>query len=157
MAVRRAMIDDVCEIVDLGAVMHSESVFNVFEFDRDHLLNYTAWAVGREKEFGVFVSEADAGINGVIAGFVSSHYFCPDHKIVCDFLTYVHPEARGGMAAVRLVKAYEQWAKSIGVQEISFGVSAGISDELAGRFYRGLGYKKGSVTFRKLLSDANNS
>jgi len=154
MTVRAANKDDVEAVVDLGKVMHGESVFAKHDFDRDHLLSYTAHAIANPDSFGLFVNEDSSGeINGVVGGYLAPHYFAPNAKIAYDFLTYIHPSSRGGIAAVRLMKRYEKWAKKAGACEVSFGVSAGINNERAEKFYCGLGYKQSAIIFKKEISN----
>ena len=150
MTVRPAETKDAEKIVDLGQVMHEESVFSDHQLDRDHLISYAFNAIRDPKNFGFFVNEDDDGeINGAVLGYIGSHYFAPKVKVAYDFINYVHPSKRGGIAAVRLLKKYEEWAKKAGASEIVFGVSAGINNDRAEKFYRGLGYAQSAVIFKK--------
>tara|TARA_R100001129_G_scaffold152652_1_gene115142 strand:- start:1036 stop:1494 length:459 start_codon:yes stop_codon:yes gene_type:complete len=150
MTVRPAEDKDAEKIVELGHVMHKESVFADYDFDKDHLINYTFHAIRSPKEFGMFVNEDNDGeINGAVCGYIGSHYFAPKVKVAYDFIVYVHPSKRGGIAAVRLLKKYEEWAKRAGASEIVFGVSAGINNDKAEKFYRGLGYDQSAAVFKK--------
>jgi len=150
MTVRAANEGDVDAVVDLGKVMHGESVFAKHDFDRDHLVNYASHAINTPELFGLFVNEDSNGeIDGVVGGYLAPHYFSPNIKVAYDFLIYIHPSSRGGLAAARLMRKYEKWAKQAGAYEVSFAVFAGINNDSAHRFLRGLGYGQKAVVFKK--------
>jgi len=149
MTIRAAMLGDISKVVDLGEIMHGESVFSKYDFDKYYLHHYTKNAIENPDRFGVFVNDVDDEIIGMICGFITPHYFSPEVKVAHDFLTYVHPSKRGGTAAVRLVKRYEDWAKAVGAKEVKFGISAGIDNERAEKFYSGLGYVRSATIFMK--------
>ena len=152
MSVRRAEKKDVKTLVELGKLMHKESVYAKYDFDEQYILHYGEHMVENPDNFGVFLAEDKEGeVTALVAGFINQMYFNPDVKIAYDFLLYVHPEKRGGMSAVRVMRAYEKWAKEVGACEISMGITAGIDDEKAHNFYRGLGYEpKGSYLNKEL-------
>ena len=55
------------------------------------------------------------------------------------------PEYRGGIAAVRLVAAYVQWARKGGAKIITVGVTAGIDNDAAIAFYKAMGFHESGV------------
>ncbi len=61
----------------------------------------------------------------------------------------VLPEARMGGYAVRLLRAFEQWAKNRKVIEISLGVNSGVDLDTTGRFFQKMGYLKVGENFVK--------
>lgn len=82
---------------------------------------------------------------GMMGGFVVEHFFGHD-KTATDYVLYVKPEHRGGSAAVRLVRAFEEWAMQHDPYEIVPGVTTGIQTEKTVGFYRKLGYEVNGAT-----------
>ena len=152
MGVRRAEKKDVNKLVELGKLMHKESVYSKYAFDEDYIKFYGDYMMDHPDEYGVFMAEDNEGeVTAMVAGFISKMYFNPEVKIAHDFLLYVHPEKRGGIAAVRVMRAYEKWAKDVGASEVSMGITAGIDNERAERFFSGIGYDpKGSFLNKEL-------
>lgn len=106
--------------------------------------NYASWfSTG-----GAFVAELDGQRIGMIAGAVTEHFFTED-KFATDFVVYVKPEHRGSSAAVRLIKAFEEWATEQGVKEICLGVSTEVDPERTVCLYERLGYRMSSYSLLK--------
>lgn len=54
----------------------------------------------------------------------------------------VLPESRMGGWGVRLLRAFEQWAKNRQVLEINFGVNSATEQDTVGRFAHKMGFEK---------------
>ena len=63
----------------------------------------------------------------------------------------VLPEARMGGWGVRLLRAFELWAKNRQVVEISFGINSGDGHGSVGRFAGKMGFEKVGENFVKGL------
>lgn len=61
----------------------------------------------------------------------------------------VFPEVRMGGYGVRLLKAFEQWAKNRNVIEINFGVNSGEGIDVVERFALKMGYQKVGENYAK--------
>jgi len=147
MAVRRAEnANDITRMIELGAKMHHESVYSKYDYDKKYLQHYGEHMLKHPEEYGLFLAEdGDGEITAMVAGFISPLYFNPEVKVAHDFFLYVHPQMRGGLSAVKLMRAYEKWAKQAGASEVSMGITAGIANETAAKFFGGIGYEsKGS-------------
>lgn len=144
--VRTAILDDLPDILDMGAALHAES-------PRYAALSYNAAKVeARARDVipggGALVAEMNGKIIGMIAGFVCEHWFSDD-KIASDYTFYVKPEHRGGRAALLLVRGFEGWAYLNGAKDIVPGTSTLINAEGTARFYEKLGYERSGYGFFK--------
>lgn len=101
---------------------------------------------------------AFAVIRGVYAGFflgmVQTMWFSAKTRYGCDLSLYIVPEHRGGIHAVRLIRAFEKFCKERGCVEVTLSSSAEISTELAERLYTKLGYRKCGFMARKAIAPA---
>ena len=75
-------------------------------------------------------SQPNLGVNAV-------HYAC-ELVQASDLAFFVHPDYRGGTAALRLVDGYRAWAHSIGA-EPSIGLNTGVQPERTARLLAALG------------------
>lgn len=144
--VRPAVEGDIPTMVRLGRRLHAESPrYRDRHFDPDKVTGIARAVIAQG---GAHVAEDDGKIVGLIAGFVVEHWFGRD-KMASDFTFYVAPEARGGRAALMLVRAFEAWAISQGVKDIVPGVSTELNVEGVAAFYNRLGYRTYGATFLK--------
>ena len=90
----------------------------------------------------------ERGYYGGIIGIISTQFFSDD---VCasDLGLFVLPEFRGGSAAIKLVKVYEDWAIANGAKEISLSQSTGIAIEKTMALYEHLGYELTGFSAKK--------
>lgn len=135
--IRKATAADIPAILAMGLNMHAESRYSRFDYDEDKYRGL----VSRVVSHGIaLVAESGGEIAGVFLGVVSPHFFGND---LCstDFIQYVRPEFRGGMAGIRLIKGYIKAARRAGVKDICIGNSSGISTERTGRLYERLGFQ----------------
>ena len=95
-----------------------------------------------------FVAENSTGIVGFFMGYMTNAYFGP--KILSsDLGLYVTPEHRGGSAAVKLVRAYEEWAIARGAKAMMLGITTGLEEEKTFGLYQRLGFKKVGILCKK--------
>ena len=66
----------------------------------------------------IFVAEIDGAVRGFIAGLVHPAWFSPHTKIAMEMAWWMEEDYRKGTAGVRLVQAYESWAKQTGASFI---------------------------------------
>ena len=138
----RPMTDaDIPAVVDLLREMHSESPNyrgllyspqRVAETCRDAMAN--GYAV---------VYAVDGEIVGVMGGMAVEPAFSRD-LIAADYVLYLTLGNRG-IAAIRMVADYVRWAKARGARIILVGVTAGIDNEHAAKFYEDMGFRRSGV------------
>lgn len=145
--VRNAVEADVDQLVEMGRAFHKESPrYNRLTFSGEKVAALIRWAIASTMvcpaEGGILVAEKDGTIVGMMGGFVMQPWFSED-RIASDYGIYIAPEHRGsGKIALLLVRAFEAWAASKGVTELSPGVTADINAEQVIRFYEKLGYER---------------
>lgn len=149
MIIRRATEADLPIMIELGAKMHEESVYSRFDYDPDKLLaNGRDWLKFPDLYFLAVAEDNTGQVIGMYAGFISEYYFGRD-LCAYDLLLFVDPSRRGGMAAVMLIKAFEEWAWSLGAKEVCPGTTTMVAPERTSRLFHHLGYTVVGSIFKK--------
>lgn len=140
-----ATIEDVPRLVDLGAVMHAESPrFREQPFSR---VKVAQTLVGLIQGRGVvFVARRDGQIVGGMAGGVAPNWF-NDELQGFELAVFLAPEARHGLTAMRLVRAFFLWCRARGARHVRMGITTGVHTDSTARFYRALGMQDAGVFF----------
>lgn len=147
--VRKAIIADVERIVALGKTLHGQSTYVSKGFSDEKAKSMVAMMVNSETD-QAFVAEEDGKVIGYFLGGVTYEWFS-DELIAFDYSVYVVPEKRNGRVAIKLFKAFENWATEKGAEYLHVGLSTGINVEGNSRFYCSLGFKENGVLFEKRL------
>lgn len=122
--------------------MHAESPrFQCGTFDRQRVAALAAHALA---DGIVLVADGADRLVGMAVGLVMQRPW-DEVLMATDLVIYVTPEARGGTAFLRLVRAFETLAVELGAQEIVLGVSTGIATEHTVGMYQRLGYSRASI------------
>jgi GNAT superfamily N-acetyltransferase len=139
---------DMPTCIKLGRQMHDESFYRENDYDEEKLWALWDLHVADPLQFCMKVAEKDGDVIGLFVGYRYEHFFGYD---ICssDLLLYVTPEHRGSSTAVRLIKAYEQWARDSSVTEIQIGVSTGVREERTARLFEKLGFGDRAIYYRK--------
>lgn len=148
MIIRSATPADIDAMLALGAAVHAESNFRDYGFDADLLRHDAGIMFAHPEMYFMAVVEDGDGIFGMYLGFLCRAFFSRDH-VAYDMLLYVTPSRRGGTAAARLIKAFEQWAWAAGAIDIRPGVTSGINPERTCLLYMALGYQQIGYILRK--------
>lgn len=154
--VRPAQHEDVPAVVDLGARLHAESdTYREFPYSRMKARAIALRCLGSlmapAEDAVLLVAEDEGRVVGMLGGYLSDGVFVDDMLVATDFTFYVEPKHRGTMAAVRLVKMFELWARTAGATHISPGISTRIEDDRTQRFYERLGYAPSGVSMMKRI------
>lgn len=140
--IRQATHADIPRLVELGAMMHAESpAYSRLAFSPEKLA--TTLGVTVDRGFAQVV-ETDWRVIGGMFGLVVPHWFSDDLQ-ACDLALFIEPQFRGGMAAVRLLRAYGEWAKESGAKQILFGITTGIDVETTQMLCERLGWRRAGV------------
>ena len=135
-----------------AALMHRESPrFNGYKFDAHKVAQLLRQAVENPDIYCALVSSVDFVVVGGFLGTAYSQWFSDD-RVAADLALFVQPDTRGGIAAMRLIKAYEASAKDLGVKTITLGVSTGVHHDRTIRLYETLGFEEPSIALQKRLS-----
>lgn len=143
--IRDATLMDVPALVELGAAMHAESKWARMCFDRDKTAALLVRLV--EHPTGcVLVAENGGAVIGGMIGWCDEHFFSHD-KYASELGVFVAPDKRGGMAAVRLLRAFQGWARANGAALIEVGITTGVHLERSAKFYEAVGCKRTGAVF----------
>lgn len=143
MKLRMATPDDLPAIVVLGRVMHQESSFAPMDYDVDRVKE-TISDLMNKSQFVVVAEDTNGEVIGGMAGMVTQSWFGND-MVANDLAVFIHPDHRGGLLVVRLVKAFVHWAKLAGAKQIRPGVVSG--SRTAEALYDRLGFTRCGATF----------
>jgi GNAT superfamily N-acetyltransferase len=148
-AARFASVDDVPRILEILAKMHAESRYAEWPIDPDKLQQLVHGLIDHE-DGACLVAQDSGEIIGVMLGLVTEFFFSRE-RMATELLLYVVPGKRGSWAAVRLAHRFIEWAGATDAVEIQAGVSAGIANKDAERFYSSLGFASLGLSFSKVL------
>jgi len=144
--IRVATLNDIDTIVEIGNVMHLESSYRDLPFDCDKVKCLMAGLINGHGI--VFVAEKGGSIIGGFAGGIADFWF-NNVSHAFDYGLFILPDHRGGSAAIRLLSAFEHWAKSMGAVWCDVGITTGVHAEKTGKMYEKLGYHQSGLLYRK--------
>ena len=130
---------DVPELTEVLKNFYKESCQSFAEFDDAKMQKWLTDVVNN-KDFGVFLAKEDNEIFGVLIGMLHRFPFT-DTLVAGDYYWYVLPEKRGGMAAIRLMKWFEAWAKHMGAVRLMTAATSGIKTDRAQQLMQRLGFE----------------
>lgn len=143
-------MDDLLELVKIGAIFHKESCYRDTEFDPYIYAEFLKGVITMPN-YCAAVIEQDGKIVAHLLAMVSP-FFWNTQPCARDIVVYVNPEKRGTRAFVMLVKEFERWAAEKGaVMPKIVGISTGIDIEKTRASYERLGYTCiGSILAKEL-------
>lgn len=137
--IRNATYNDISTMIALGEAMHAESRYARFPWDSEMVGALIAALI--ESDDGLaLVAEEDGQIIGGILAAIEKSFFGPA-RFACEYAVFVRPDARGGMAAARLLSGYAQWARDRGAELVQAGITTGVKTELSARLYSAVGFQ----------------
>jgi N-acetylglutamate synthase-like GNAT family acetyltransferase len=125
MPIRPATLADVPALVELASQMHALTRFKAFAFNAQRTAESLASLVQQQSGKYLFVvaqNNQEKIVGGLIA-VIEQHIFS-DALTASIMNIVVLPQARMGGYGVRLLKAFEGWAKNRRVTELYFGVNS---------------------------------
>lgn len=143
--IRRASLEDIDQMVELGAEMHRESSYKQYSFDRRRTENTLVGII--EDRLGIpLVAEKDGVILGGIVGGVSQHYFGLD-MVASELALFITKDERKGRLALKILLAFIDEAKELGADQIAIGNSTGVEIERVKAIYERMGFKHVGFVF----------
>ena len=142
--IRPATEADLPYLIMLANVMLAESSFSSVPFEPEAFA-LTVIRLLDDQQF-VMLAEKDGQIIGAMLGIATPFAFSYA-MMAQDVALFVHPDARGRLISVRLIRAFEEWARAHNCLQIRPAVSSGC--EAACRLYGLLGYRPVGVSFVK--------
>lgn len=93
-------------------------------------------------------------VDGVPVGMLLAHLTTVcfgQTRIASEDAFYVAPDHRGGFAAVKLLRAYEEWAGAHGAAFADLTVTSGIREDRTATLYDRLGFTQCGGIFRRIF------
>lgn len=138
--VRRATLDDVPALVDLGARFVGYSPYgDTLTWTREDLAEGLRTAIG---DGVVFVAQHEERIVGLLAAIVTAAWFAPRCKAALELAWWMDPEHRGGTAALRMHSEFEAWARAQGATARVMSDLVVDGEGTAGAMLDRLGYRQ---------------
>jgi GNAT superfamily N-acetyltransferase len=135
--IRAAKHSDVPRLIELGELLHSSTSYSAQPFNREKSAAFLGSLIDGQGGV-VFVSERDGEIIGGMAGGIVDQWF-NDDLIAYDYSLFVEPSKRSGFVAMRLILAFQEWARIKGAKQIHMGIGTGVNVEGTTRLYESLG------------------
>ncbi|HEY9105958.1 MAG TPA: GNAT family N-acetyltransferase [Roseateles sp.] len=150
MAIRFATMSDLPGLIEGASRMHALTRFKNHPFNAQKVANAFADLIRDPSGKYVFfvATSADESPIGALIGVVEQQIFSDAYTASIMHFD-VLPEARMGGYAVRLLKAFEQWARNRCVVEVCFGINSDADIESVGRFAEKMGYSMVGQNFVK--------
>ena len=142
--IRKTHIDDLPEILELIKEFHAESLndFGVF-FDEGVVKDVMPKLIETS-----LVSLIDNKINGVVAGFITSHIISKE-SLMQEVIWFVSKKTR--RSGIKLYKAFEKMCKDMKIKHIVMVNMGKTRNEVFERFYKSQGYELLEVQYIKSL------
>lgn len=150
--IRAATHDDVPSLVRLGRLLHDTSSYADLGYDDEKVARQCLALI--DGAGAIFVSQLEGEVVGFIGGAVTEHWFSTE-KVAFDYSFFVHPEFRHGVTAVRLMQAFERWARAQGAVQMRMGVTTALNVAGTSRLYKAMGFVDAGVLFSKELDHGN--
>ena len=151
MDVRFATLRDIPNCIELGFRVQKSTGLARFAYDRTvvekNLRNLIVVGQQKRRSHCLLLAEDEQGLLiGGLIGCIDSHLF--SHRPVANMIAYgVRPGHRMTGAAVRLMKAFVEWAKRRGAYEVNAGVNSGTDIERTDRFMKKMGFAKTGANY----------
>lgn len=133
-------LSDIVPLVELGRLCHVESRFARLPYDGERVAQRFAHMIETPLSTTFFVAARDASgqLHGLMIGSIDEYFFCRE-RIASSVFLLVHPEHRGGLAAIKMVMTFRAWAHARAAAEVYIGVASGVTMQRTGRFLSKLG------------------
>lgn len=132
--------DDLAAMLDLGRVLHAESRYRALALDEARMLNVGRMGLAKGNP-GLILAERNGQLVGMAVVVAGEHFFSAA-KTATVQLIYVHPKARGGSAAVKLLRALRRWAAEAGAADLHVNNTTSIDAARTDRFLRHMGFRQ---------------
>ncbi len=135
--IRTATPDDVFDILILAKEFSKEAPQS-HKWNKEKTEQFILSAL-QNTNMTIFVIDVDGEIEGALVGFLSELYMSYTVQAT-ELAWFVSKDYRGKPASLKLIKAFEKWAKESGAKQIGMGDIEGISS--LEKLYNRLGYER---------------
>ncbi|UXZ44498.1 GNAT family N-acetyltransferase [Pseudomonas soli] len=136
--IRAATHADIPRLVELGTLLHDTSTYAATSFKPDKVARFLGQLI--DGLGVVFAAEVDGVVVGGFAGAITEQWFSDD-LLAYDYSLFIEPGKRQGAIAIKLILAFQNWAKAKGAKHIHMGITTGINTEGTARLYKYLGFQ----------------
>ena len=143
---------DVEMMIALGKRLHAESRFRDLEYDQSRLRRVGEYGLTHGNP-ALLMAERSEILVGMAVVLIGEHFFS-SAKTATIQLLYVTQEARGGMAAIRLLKSIRRIAANAGAHDLHLNVTTGIASAKTDRFLLKMGFQQTGGNY--VLADIDN-
>ena len=144
--IRTATPDDVFDILILAKEFSKEAPSS-HKWNKDKTEQFLVSSLSNTN-MEIFVIDVGGEIEGALVGLLSELYM--SHTVQATELAwFVSKDYRGKPASIRLMKAFEKWAKESGANQVGMGDIEGISS--LKNLYNRLGYERAETVYLKEL------
>ena len=144
--IRTATPDDVFDILILAKEFSKEAPSS-HKWNKDKTEQFLVSSLSNTN-MEIFVIDVGGEIEGALVGLLSELYM--SHTVQATELAwFVSKDYRGKPASIRLIKAFEKWAKESGANQVGMGDIEGISS--LENLYNRLGYERAETVYLKEL------
>ncbi len=153
MTIRAATLEDINEVHLICREFQAISPYSSHMISDEKFYEFLEfYLTPKPEEHMVLVYETEGDIQGILAGImtVGSHFFS-ESRVATELVWFVREEHRRGMAPIRLLRAYEAWAKLMGASKVSLTAVDNKHREMLTQMYKKLGYKSTEETFVREL------
>lgn len=143
--VRRATEADLAELLPLCRLFHAESPHHSRLRFSEARVDELIRAALTNRDWLALVACSD---DGAIIGMGLFYYalaFFSDEAEIGDLTFWVHPDHRGGRAAVQILKELDDWYRLRRASRLNIGVTTGINEAQALRFFERFGFERHGV------------
>lgn len=151
MKILRPVVGNLDRLVELGRMMHAESVYASLPYEPEYVRRYIASAI-TDLTYCPLIAEADGEIVGFFCGQISQTFFGPA-LIASDHVLFVLQAHRGTRAALGLLAEFQAWAKKNGAVQIFMGITTGVDEWRTAQFYDRCGFQITGRVMKKELTD----
>jgi GNAT superfamily N-acetyltransferase len=100
----------------------------------------------------LLVAEQDGEIAGMLFGIVSGLWFAPRTLWASELAWWVEPAARGGTAGIRLVTAFQDWAREQGAKVVAMSSLHLDHDNRVSNVLQRMGFSPSEHTYIKRIA-----
>lgn len=134
------VLREIPPLVELGHLCHLESRFSRLPYDSERVAKRFKLMIDQPLSTTFFVAarHSSGQMHGLMIGSVDEYFFCRE-RVASSIFLLVHPDYRGGLAAIKMVMAFRAWAYTRAAAELYIGVASGVQMQRTGRFLSKLG------------------
>ena len=131
---------DIGAMLALGRRLHAESCYHDLPLDEARMAEIGRRGLAGGNP-GLLIAEHD-GIAVGMAIIILGEYFFSSARTATVQLLYVAPEARGGRAAILLLRALRAWARQNHAHDLHVNVTTAIDAARTDKFLRKMGFRQ---------------